>query len=88
MQIILPWRVIMELSIKNIVKNNLAHMLYYRHQHIYYSINVDGVEYSFPVPLDDIQDATLNKVEKAMMLMRYIRKALADGSFVKYLGGK
>ena len=83
MQNIPHWRVIVELKIKDIVKNNFAYMLYYRHQHIYYSIEVNNVEYSFPVPLDDIQDATLHQVEKGMMLMRYVRKALNDGSFVK-----
>ncbi len=36
----------------------------------------------FPVPLSDIGDATLLAEEKAIMLMRYIRMAIDDGTFV------
>lgn len=70
-------------NIKDIVKGNTAHMLYYRHQIVYYSVVVNEVKYSFPVPLDDVQDATLHHEEKAMMLMRYIRMSLKDGTFVQ-----
>ena len=48
-------------------------------------IVVDGVQHSFPVPLDDVQDATLYGTEKAMLLMRYIRRAVKDKTFVKVL---
>lgn len=41
--------------------------------------------YLFPVPLDDIGDATFNATEKALLFMRYIRKAQEEGSFVKAL---
>jgi len=77
----------MTFSIKDIVKNNVANMLYYRHQVVYYSVLVPGenIEYSFPVPLDDVQDATLHHEEKAILLMRYIRKAVKDGTFVKVI---
>jgi len=72
----------MNFSIKDIVKDNTATFLYYRHQHVYYTVVVDGNKYCFPIPLDDVADATLNSEEKAMMLMRYIRKALEDKTFV------
>lgn len=77
----------MVFSIKDIVKNNVADMLYYRHQVVYYAVTVptDGLAYSFPVPLDDVQDATLHHQEKAVMLMRYIRKAIKDGTFVRVI---
>lgn len=39
--------------------------------------------YCFPVPLDDVGDATFNATEKALLFMRYIRKAQEEGSFVK-----
>lgn len=39
--------------------------------------------YVFPVPLEDIGDATFNATEKALFFMRYIRKAQEEGSFVK-----
>lgn len=73
----------MDLKIKDIVKNNKATFLYYRHQMMYYTVVVDGNEFCFPIPLDDVADATLNLTEKAMLLMRYIRKALEDKTFVR-----
>jgi hypothetical protein len=42
-----------------------------------------GRSISFPVSLEDIGGATLTAEFKAITLMRYIRKALADGTFVR-----
>ena len=70
------------MNIKDIVKNNKAYFLFYRAQHMYYGINVGEQMMMFPVPLDDVQDATLNTEEKAITLMRYIRKAIEAGSYV------
>ena len=39
----------------------------------------------FPVYLEDIMDATLNYEEKAITLMRYIRKAINDNTFVPFV---
>ena len=49
----------------------------------HYSIGTTDIEYVFPVTLEDIGGATLSAEFKAITLMRYIRKALADGTFVK-----
>ena len=38
--------------------------------------------YVFPVPLEDIGDATLELEDKAIMFMRYIKRAIGEGSFV------
>ena len=73
----------MDLDIKTIVKDNKAMFWYYRQQHCYYVIYVENVPYVFPIPLDDIADATLNAEEKAIHLMRYIRQALEDKTFVR-----
>jgi hypothetical protein len=43
----------------------------------------DGIDYTFPVPLSNIGDATLLATDKAIVFMRYIRKAIEDGTFVK-----
>ncbi len=40
--------------------------------------------YIFPVPLEDVGDATFNATEKALLFMRYIRKAQEEGSFVPF----
>lgn len=39
--------------------------------------------YLFPIPVEDLGDATLNNIEKSIFLMRYIRKAIDDGTMVK-----
>lgn len=57
--------------------------LYYRHQHLYYSVSGPDGNYMFPIPLDDLADASVKCKEKSVLLMRYIRKSLADGSLVK-----
>lgn len=71
------------MNIKDIVKNNNARFHYYRANIMYYAVTVDGQDYMFPVPLDDVGDASLFATFKAITLMRYIRKALSDGTFVK-----
>jgi hypothetical protein len=72
------------MNIKEIVKDNHVRFLRYRQGVMYYAVAVPGVanEYMFPVPVTDIGDATLEAQEKAIMFMRYIRKAMEEGSFV------
>jgi hypothetical protein len=50
---------------------------------MFYTVDVEGQRYQFPVSLEDIGGATLTAEFKAITLMRYIRKALADGTFVR-----
>jgi len=52
---------------------------------MYYVVTVPGEEgeFSFPVPLEDVGDATLEAEDKAITFMRYIRKAIEDGTFIK-----
>ena len=70
-------------NIKNIVKNNTAKFSFYRAGHMYYEVIVDGQAYRFPVSLEDLGTATLLVEHKAITLMRYIRKALEDHTFVR-----
>jgi len=44
---------------------------------------VEGQKYQFPISLEDSGGATLTAEFTAITLMRYIRKALADGTFVR-----
>ena len=59
------------MKIKDIVKNQNAHFVFYRDQSLFYE--TDG-GFQFPVPIEDAGSATLNRKEKAILLMRYIRK--------------
>ena len=70
-------------SIKQIVKDNMARFSFYRTGNMFYTVDVDGQRYQFPVELEDIGGATLTAEFKAITLMRYIRKALADGTFLR-----
>lgn len=73
-----------EMNLKTIVQNNNpATISFYRSGNVFYNVVVDGQTYSFPVSLEDIGGASLMATEKAITLMRYIRKALADGTFVR-----
>ena len=72
-----------KMTVKEIVKDNKVQFSHYRAQHLYYLVTVEDVKYSFPVPLEDVGDATFLNEDKAIIMMRYIRKALDDGTFVK-----
>jgi len=73
----------MNINLKELIKNNYAQFLRYRQQHLYYEIGYGNDMFSFPIPLEDLQDAGVADTEKAITLMRYIRKAMADKTFVK-----
>jgi len=59
------------MKIKEIVKDQNAHFVFYRDKSLFYETD-NG--FQFPVPIEDAGSATLNKEEKAILLMRYIRK--------------
>ena len=79
------------MDVKEIVRDNRVRFLRYRQGVAYYVVDVPGGLVSpmmretrmFPVPLDDVGDATLEREEKAILFMRWIRKAIADGTFVR-----
>lgn len=61
---------------------------FYRQGYLYYRIVVkhghdDERPYIFPIEIADLETATLSHREKPITLMRYIRKALEAGSFVR-----
>lgn len=73
-------------SIKDLIKNNYVTFSHYRAGHLYYLINdltsENEDQYIFPVPIEDIGDATFPCTDKAMFFMRYIRKAMNDNTLV------
>ena len=73
------------MGIKEIVKDNEVRFLRYRQGNAYYAVRVpsEGVDYMFLVPLSDIGDATLLATNKAIVFMRYIRKAIEERAFVR-----
>lgn len=73
----------MELNIKDIVKNNLTHFSFLRGKNAYYTVVVHGTKFVYPVNLEDLNGASIFAEMKAITMMRYIRKALEDKTFVK-----
>jgi len=73
------------MNIKDMVKNNAVRFVRYRKRIAYYIVRVptENVHHAFPVPLGDIDDATLEAEDKAILFMRYIRQAIEDGTFVR-----
>jgi hypothetical protein len=80
-------------KILDIVKGTTARFLFYRNQQMFYAVDVPGkpnpdsgltlnTRYQFPVGLEDLAGASVFAEEKAITLMRYIRKAIEDGTFV------
>ena len=61
-------------SIKDLVKDKNAHFVFFRDKSLFYETD-DG--FQFPIPIDDAGSATFNAEEKAILLMRYIRKHIA-----------
>ena len=71
------------MNIKDIVKDNTVRFVRYRQGGAYYGVRVPSAgDYVFPVPLDDIGDATLELEDSAIVFMRYIRQAMGNGSFI------
>lgn len=60
------------MSIKNYVTGKVK-FLYYRKGELYYQCENGFI---FPVPIDDTGDASFNSDDKAILFMRWIRKAL------------
>ena len=59
-------------NVKNLVKDQkLARFIYFRDGALHYETEEGFV---FPVPVNDAGSATFKAEEKAMLLMRYIRK--------------
>jgi hypothetical protein len=76
------------MNIKDIVKDNRVFFEYYRDGDFWYSVymppTVFEVEkYIFPVPIADIGTATMLAEDKAILFMRYIRRAMDNKTFIK-----
>lgn len=84
------------MNLIDLIKNNYCHFDSYRAGFLYYKIHYDrgfggGVQgpsevvetYQFTIPIDDVGNATLNFKEKAITLMRWIRKAHESNQLIK-----
>jgi len=60
-------------KIKDMVKNKLVEFQFYRDGDLWYKTECG---FQFPVPISDTKGALFLRTEKAILLMRYIRKHL------------
>jgi hypothetical protein len=62
-------------ELKDLVKDNkLAYFSYYRDNALWYMVD----DFVFPVPISDVGTATFGASEKAITLLRYIRKYVQE----------
>lgn len=66
------------MNIKDLIKNNTVTFSHIRKGEAFYNISFEDETFQFPVPISDMGDATFNAKDKAILFMRYIRKAIAD----------
>ena len=71
-------------TLKDHIKGNVT-FLHYRKGNLYYQA-VTGL--TFPVPTDDIGDATFFASDKAILFMRYIKKQLKAIESEEFKGQK
>lgn len=64
------------MELKNLIKNRKVKFEFYRSGIMYYNVLTEDAIYRFPVPLNDIGEATLLNEDKAVLFMRWIRKAI------------
>jgi len=58
-------------NIKDIVKDKQGRFSFYRDKQLFYRTEDD---FEFPVPIDDVANATFLAEDKAILFMRWIRK--------------
>lgn len=72
------------IDLKELFKNDLrVTFVRYFEGALYYEIRIGLVTYQFPVPIADIGEATFLATDKASVFMRYVRKGIAEGTFIK-----
>ena len=75
-------------SLKELVKETVVVFSHYRADNFYYNVMSEDSSppewvYQFPVPVDDIGNATMLAEDKGVLFMRWIRKAINDHTLIK-----
>jgi len=66
-------------TIKEIIKDHVAHLKFIQDGKAYYEVVVDmGTSYEFPIPINDMGTGIFNRDDKAILFMRWIRKAMVE----------
>lgn len=83
----LIWHTKNYMKVGDVVKEDRkCYFSHYRQGYLYYTVTVPDerglVNYVFPVEIADLGTATVSNEEKSIYLMRYIRKAIDNETFV------
>lgn len=68
-------------NVKDIVKGTTAKLAYCSGGKLYYQVDTEDSRYTFPIDVTDLEevgDAVFQLEDKAMLFMRYIRKAIKN----------
>ncbi len=73
------------MNMKDIVINSKAKFLRCKNGIAYYALTVpySDILYSFPIPLNSMQDETLAAENHTIHFMDYIHKAIREGTLIK-----
>jgi len=71
------------MKLSNLIKDNYVYFDFLRIDTMYYKIQYEGDWYQFPVSLNDVGNGTMQYKDKAILFMRWIRKAIEKKEFVK-----
>jgi len=72
-----------QIDIKFLIKDRYVHFVSYRQGFFIYAVSAGDKRYTFPIPLEDIGTATMNRTDKAITFMRWIRKAIDDKTLIE-----
>ena len=70
-------------NLTQIVKNNTVEFDSYRAGFFYYTVDVAEDRYRFPIEMNEVGTATMLKSDKALLYMRFIKKAIDGHQFIK-----
>lgn len=74
------------LTVKEIVKDTKAKFSFAREGVLYYTVEVNGETYQFPINMNEKEDVGAGVFlaeEKSIFFMRWIRKAISSENFIK-----
>ncbi len=74
------------MNIKDVIKDNFVKFSHACEGVLYYSVDVDGKTYEFPVDMNNKQDVgngVFLKEDKAIYFLRWIRKAVENNKFIQ-----
>lgn len=74
------------MNLKDLIKDNVARFSHASEGILFYNIGFEGSTYQFSIDMNNSEDVgvgVFNSEERAIFLMRWIRRAMESDTFVK-----